>query len=264
MSLKISVITICFNNPEDVITTCKSVDQQTRKPDEHLIVDGSENQVILHYLESHPQPGFRKWKNEPDEGISDAFNKGILRASGDIIHLLNSGDYYYDDTVLQRAGKTFEANPGVKWTSGKYLQYRGNTWIESGVPFEKKKLYRGMRQVAHPTMFVKKELYDRHGLYDLDVEVAMDYDFMVRIRNEKYLFINYPLVCFAPGGKSEIEFGTGIKNIKHSYRKYIGRSAKLNLWMLWQRTLPIIMGTTLGRLLFRIKNRQKIQRPPKG
>ena len=79
---RISVITICFNNLEDVISTCQSVDIQVEKPFEHLIIDGSTSPAIKNYLETNTQPAYRRWISEKDDGISDAFNKGVLNASG--------------------------------------------------------------------------------------------------------------------------------------------------------------------------------------
>ena len=255
MQQRISVITVCFNNLEEVKTTCQSVDKQTVKPYEHLIVDGSTNNEIEDYLNSHPQPAYRKWKHEPDKGISDAFNKGAKRASGAITHLLNSGDYYYDETVLKRVEEAFEADPELMWVSGRYFQHQMGGWVESGVAFEPGKLYRGMRQVAHPTMFVKKELYDRHGYFDLSVEVAMDYDFMVRIRNEKYRFINYPLTVFTPGGNSDVRYFEGLQDVKESYRKHVGFSLKQEAWILLVKGRTHLMKTPVGKAIFRLRHK---------
>jgi len=90
--VRISIITICFNNLNELLLTLSSVDHQTHLPHEHIVIDGSTNPQIANYLNTHPQPDYRLWKSEPDEGISDAFNKGILKSTGDIIGTLNSGD----------------------------------------------------------------------------------------------------------------------------------------------------------------------------
>ena len=74
---RISIITICFNNLDDLKATCASVDGQTVHPYEHIIIDGSTKSDIKEFLENNPQPSYRKWLCERDKGISDAFNKGI-------------------------------------------------------------------------------------------------------------------------------------------------------------------------------------------
>jgi glycosyltransferase involved in cell wall biosynthesis len=253
----ISVITICFNNLNELIETCRSVDEQTVLPFEHLIIDGSTSTDIKNYLEQNPQPVFRKWICEKDNGIADAFNKGILRAKGDIIHLLNSGDTFYDKDAIQIVTDYFKADNSLMWSHAEYVQYRGDIDIISGLPFNKKLLWKGMRQVAHPTMFIKKEVYDRHGHYNTDFKVAMDYDLLVRIRNEKFFFIPKPLFCFAAGGASSTQFSTGLREVKKSYNRNIGYSFKQALWQLRQKALNYFMLTPFGKKWFRWKNSGK-------
>ncbi len=155
---RISVITICFNNPEDVIKTCASVDMQEMKPYEHIIVDGSTKPGIKEWLENNLQPAYRRWQCERDKGISDAFNKGIALAKGEITTLLNSGDTLYDNSILQRVHAVFASDPSVMWTNGRLNMFRAGVWSVTGKRFEKDKLYRGMHGVFHPTMYVKKEV----------------------------------------------------------------------------------------------------------
>lgn len=250
----ISIVTICYNNPEELKATIASVDSQLMAPFEHLIIDGSTNNQIRDYLENTPQPAFRKWISEPDKGISDAFNKGILNSRGEIIHLLNSGDRYFDGNVLEKVSKAFSNHPEIQWLHGKFVQFRAGVWVVTGKPFEMEKLYRGIRTVGHPTMFVKRALYNQYGLYDTDKKIAMDYDFLVRIRYEKFYFLDYPLVRFSPEGVSEKNIDAGLKEVTESYQKYIGRSLKHKLWMLRIKALHALTGTRFGRMIFKIKN----------
>lgn len=252
---RISVITICFNNLNELIETCRSVDVQTAPPYEHLIIDGSSDSDIKNYLKQNTQPSYRKWICERDNGISDAFNKGILHAKGGIIHLLNSGDSYYDIEAIQIVAGYFNADNSLMWTHGRYAQHRGDIDIISGSTFEKRLLWKGMRQVAHPTMFIKKEVYNRHGLYNIDFKVAMDYDLLVRIRNEKFVFIPKPIAYFAAGGASSTQFTKGLAEVKKSYRQHIGYSFKQILWQIRQKALNYFMQTTAGKKWFQWKNR---------
>lgn len=257
MSTTISVITICFNNQEELISTCQSVDEQTCQPDEHLIIDGSTNNSILNWLKTNPQPRFRKWIHEEDNGIADAFNKGINNSTGELIHLLNSGDTYYQANAIQTALDAFDNNTGLKWLHSKYVQFRGGILVISGKPFDQNLLWKGMRQVAHPSMFLKKELYVKHGLFDTSLKIAMDYDLLVRIRNEENIFLDQPLVCFAPGGASSQQFYLGLKEVKNIYQKYMGNSNRQHLWQTRQKILHVFMQTGLGKLWFVMKNKNK-------
>jgi glycosyltransferase involved in cell wall biosynthesis len=250
---RISVITICFNNLPEVIDTSATVDMQELKPYEHIIIDGSSKPDIKNYLESTPQPYYRKWICERDKGIADAFNKGIRNATGDILYLLNSGDKIYDATVLEKVTAAFQNDPSITWCHGKLNLMRGGIWVAIGKPFEKDKLYRGMRGTLHPTMYIRRELYDKHGLYDIDVKMAMDYDFLCRIADEKFTFIDYPLATFDPTGVSSSNYVKAMKESYTQYRKYYGPSFKQTLWG-WRLTIMHhLLESSFGKFLYRMK-----------
>jgi glycosyltransferase involved in cell wall biosynthesis len=255
MGLTLSIITICYNNLQDLVQTCKSIDRQTHLPLEHIIIDGSSDDDILNWLEQNDQPSWRRWIHERDNGIADAFNKGISNARGHIIHLLNSGDRYVASDSIYTVIKHFAEDPLLMWTHALFIQHRGNVNIVSGTPFEESQLWKGMRAVAHPTMFLKKELYQRHGVFNTDYKVAMDYDLLIRIRKEKFRFISTPVINFAPGGASNIHFRKGLAEVKKSFTTHIGHSTRLSLWQIRERLLYTLLRTGLGKKLFRLKNR---------
>lgn len=249
----ISIITICFNNPEELQQTCNSVDAQAVKPFEHIIIDGSTKSDIRNWLENNPQPSYRKWLCERDHGIADAFNKGINIAKGNVLYLLNSGDILFDEQVLQTVYAAFSDHPEVMWVHGLLNTLRGNIWVIVGKPFEKSKLYRGMRGVAHPTMYIRKEVYERHGLYDSNVKIAMDYDFLCRIADEPFHFINKPLATFDPTGISSTRYLDGIKESYARYRIYFGFSLKQVFWGWRQAFLYHTLNSGFGKFLYKIK-----------
>lgn len=141
----ISYITICFNNLNDVKKTISSIDSQLIHPYEHWIIDGSNTNEIKSYLESTNHPIYRKWISEPDDGIADAFNKGINLSSGDWICLLNSGDILANQNVVQIVSNFISTHPDLDWLHGKLITKRGGLTVTIGKPFEPNKLYRGMR-----------------------------------------------------------------------------------------------------------------------
>lgn len=253
MSKKISVITICYNNLEELKQTCMSVDRQALPPFEHWIIDGSSEPSIKEYLDSTPQPPYRKWINEKDHGISDAFNKGVQRATGEILNMLNSADYYFDENVLQTVSDTFNRQPGISWLHGRYQLQRGGVWVIIGKPFEKDKLYRGMRSLSHQSMFIKKELHDKYGLYDISLRNAMDYDFVCRISAEPVMFIEKPLVVFAPGGTTYTNYLKAMAEGRRVFEKHFGYSAKLVLWHTRLKLLHYTLNSPAGKLLYKLK-----------
>ncbi|MBS1580308.1 MAG: glycosyltransferase [Bacteroidetes bacterium] len=254
MSL-ISVITICFNNLADVQKTCASVDMQITQPIEHWIINGSTENDIANWLKDTPQPHYRKWINERDKGISDAFNKGITNASAAIIHLLNSGDVYADEKILSVVEETFLNNNETQWISGKIKIKRSGQIIEVGKPFNEKQLYKGMRSVAHPTWFLRKEVYNRVGLFNLNYSIAMDYDLMCRIKNEPYKFINKTMVVFDDAGVSSKNYLKSLQQNIQVYESYFGYSVKCRLWQLRLKILFYLLQTGFGKFLFSIKKK---------
>ena len=255
----ISVITICYNNLRELIETCNSVDIQNLKPFEHIVIDGSTTKDTRNYLEQNKQPFYRRWIIERDNGISDAFNKGIKNSKGDIVVMLNSGDTFFDAEVIALVTRKFEDDPSLQWLHGKYKIQRGNAWVVIGKPFEKKKLYRGMRSVCHQSMFVKRYLHDKYGLYDTTEKMAMDYDFLCRIADEPFAFLKKPLVIFQPSGVTSVNYLTSLKRAKIVYKKYFGKSIILSLWQMRLRVLYYLLRSPFGNFLYKIKRKFRLE-----
>lgn len=254
--LKISVITICFNNLEELKSTIETVDFQSTKPFEHLIIDGSTNQEIEAYLLSNTQPDYRIWICEPDNGIADAFNKGVAKSEGNIINFLNSGDEFYDSTTIQIVLEKFKLDSSLKWLHGAYVFFRGGIWLHAGTPFRLDMLYKGMRQISHQSIFAKKELFDKHGTFNESKKVAMDFDWLARVAEERGAYINYPLCKFYPDGISGTNVWGGLKEVSESYEKYRGFSIKQKAWKIRAYLLfQFTQKTTFGKMLFQLKNK---------
>jgi glycosyltransferase involved in cell wall biosynthesis len=257
--MTISIVTICFNNPEDLLVTLLSVDKQVVKPYEHWIIDGSTDGRIKNHLETHAQPLYRKWISEKDRGIADAFNKGVYRATGEIVNMLNAGDYYFNEQSLAIVTKAFYFNPDITWLHGRYQLQRGGIWVTIGKPFQAGKLYRGMRSLSHQSMFVKKALHDRYGWYDTTLRNSMDYDFVCRIRKEKFVFIKQPLVVFAPGGTTDKNYLPALKEGAKVYQRYFGSSLKLVLWQYRLKLLHHVLKSPAGKVLYKIKVQMRLE-----
>lgn len=255
----ISVITICFNNLADLQKTCQSVDAQALHPQEHWIINGSTEPGIATWLENTPQPVYRKWINERDKGIADAFNKGIGRAIQPIVHLLNSGDIYAADDVLSVIAVLFNSRPDISWISGNIELTRAGEKIVVGKPFQKSKLYRGMRSVLHPTWFVKKETYNRIGNYSPEYSIAMDYDMMCRLANEPYLYLSKTIVIFDDTGISSNQYLRSLEENKKVYTSHFGQSLLLEIWQARLKILHYLLQSGFGQWLFRLKKKMGLE-----
>ncbi len=249
----ISVVTICFNNLADLQKTCASVDAQTRLPEEHWIINGSSTKDIADWLDTTPQPPYRKWLNERDGGISDAFNKGIERATHSITHLLHAGDRYASNQVIEKVSRYFAEHPEVQWISGNIQLNRGGKTVIVGKPFEPGKLYRGMRSVSHPTWFVKKEVYGRIGGFSSKYKIGMDYDLMCRIANEPYGYLNEVIAVFDDTGISSTQYLNALKESRKIYTSYFGYSWKLVVWQFRLKILHYLLQSPFGKSLYHLK-----------
>ncbi|MES2374301.1 MAG: glycosyltransferase [Bacteroidota bacterium] len=255
----ISVITICFNNLADLQRTCASVDAQTILPDEHWVINGSTNNDIEQWLLHTPQPPYRRWLNERDKGISDAFNKGIHQAGSEITHLLNSGDRYASNDVLEGVMGVFAHNFSIQWISGNIQMTRAGKSVIVGKPFEKNKLYRGMRSVSHPTWFVKKQVYSRVGLFSSEYKMAMDYDLLCRLKNEPYAYIDKVIAVFDDTGVSSSNYIASLKESRIVYESYFGFSFLLVIWQLRLKLLHYLLQTRFGKWLFELKKKAGLE-----
>lgn len=253
--MRLIIVTICFNNTEEVQRTCLSVDAQTRKPDEHWIINGSTAPAVANLFADQPIPAYRKVINERDQGISDAFNKGIRLAGEGMIQLLNSGDELLHEKVLEMIDDFLGHHPNSDWITGKIVLRRAGHWVEVGKPFEGEKLYRGMRSVAHPSWWVSKQTYSRVGGYRSEYKIAMDYDMMCRLANSSYAFYPFAAVRFDDSGISSRQYLASLEENKKVFVSHFGSSFLLNIWQFRLRALHHILETRVGQWLFQLKRK---------
>jgi glycosyltransferase involved in cell wall biosynthesis len=253
MTYTFSIVTICFNNLADLQKTIASVDFQHLLPHEHIIINGSSNPDIENCLSQNAQPNYRLAVHESDHGIADAFNKGISKSTGEIVLLLNAGDELAASDTLSIVQDTFRANPDITWLHGKYNFKRAGIWVILGKPYEREKLYRGMRSICHQTMYVKKVVYEKYGGFSSEFKICMDYDYLVRMRDEPFIFVEKILANFAPGGISMLHSKQILKENETIYRKHIGFSFKQVIWNFRLNILITLMNSPFGKILYRLK-----------
>ena len=214
--MKISLITATYNSAETLRDTMQSVLDQTFKDVDYIIVDGgSKDGTIDIVKEFEPRfEGRLRWVSEPDKGIYDAMNKGVKMAQGEVVGILNSDDFFASDRVLETVNDTFSEIPTIE---GVYADVRYVDWHDtskivrmfSGKDFKREKICWG-KMPPHPSFYVKRECYDRFGLYSLDYPICADYDMFVKMiweGNINILYINDVFVNMRSGGTSS----SGIK-----------------------------------------------------
>ncbi len=236
--MKISVITVSYNSAATVVDTIQSVLGQSYPEVEYLIIDGGSSDETLAKLQPY-RDRIDCLVSEPDNGIYDAMNKGVARARGEIVGILNSDDFYADREVLATVAAAFE-DPSVDCVYGD-LDYVDAEVTDRVVrawrsqPYEAGAFRRGWHP-AHPSFFVRRSVYERYGDFATALPIAADYEFMLRVLERHQLrSVHLPkvLVKMRTGGASN----ASLKNIA---------KANLQCWKAWRQNglgwspLPVI------------------------
>lgn len=251
----ISVVTICFNDLEELVKTIKTVDEQTLPPTEHLIINASTKPEIANWFSTNPQPNFRRLVNMDNLQIAGSFNRGIEEAKGEYIHLLNSGDLYVSNNALETVENFLQQNTKADWISAKIKTIRTKQLVVVGKPFDPNQLYKGMRSISHPTWFVRKTVYDKVGAYNAAYRIAMDYDMLCRIKSEPYAYLDFTTTYFDNTGISSVKYIDGLKEIVKVYESNFGYSFKCRAWQLRQKLLYYFLNTGFGKWLYASKKK---------
>ncbi len=215
--MTISIITATFNAERTIETAIQSVLEQSYSSIEYIIIDGKSQDKTLDIVKKHNSQIY-KVISEPDKGIYDALNKGIKYASGDIIGFLHADDLFYHKDTIKKIADTFtrekcdavygdleyvnSQNPDKIIRYWKSCTYSPNLLKKGWMP-------------AHPTLFIRKAIYNEIGLFKIDYKISADYEFILRFFSQnKYKASYLPLVItrMRVGGESN-------KSIKNIIRK---------------------------------------------
>ncbi|MHC4555033.1 MAG: glycosyltransferase family 2 protein [Planctomycetota bacterium] len=210
--MKISVITVMLNSEATLLDTIHSVNAQTYPDIEQVFVDGGSSDRSVQIANENAQKP-HILISEPDDGLYDAMNKGIKRASGDVIAFLNSDDVYAKNEILSQAAKIFE-DDSVDAVYGDlvYVKYNDTNTVrrywKSG-PFKEDAFLKGWLP-PHPTFMCRKKLYHQFGSFDTTFKIASDYELMFRfIQRHKIKMAYLPkvFVKMRTGGASNTPGG---------------------------------------------------------
>lgn len=224
--MKVSIITVTYNSAKTLADTIQSVLDQTYTDIEYLIIDGASLDGTIEVIKRF-EPLFNarmRWMSEKDHGIYDAMNKGIAMATGDVIGILNSDDYYTSNDVIERMASEFndpeldavygdihfirdgEPNKCVRYYSSKHFHPK---WLRFGM------------MPAHPSFYCRNAVYKKVGNYKTDYKIGADYDMMVRMFwvhhiNARHLQMDF--VTMRTGGASTRDIHSRLALIKEDVR----------------------------------------------
>ncbi len=191
--MKVSIITACYNSSKTIRETYLSVKNQTYSNIEHLFIDGQSTDETLEILNNYSNQKNIKIISKSDSGIYDALNNGLKSATGDIIGFVHSDDMLASSSIIYEIILKFkEKNLDGVYGDLEYVSKDNSKvlriWKSNN--FSQKLLKKGWMP-AHPTFFIKKDVYNKHGLFNLKYKISSDYDFMTRILKDDNLNFGY-------------------------------------------------------------------------
>jgi glycosyltransferase involved in cell wall biosynthesis len=219
----ISIITVCYNSSKTILDTINSVNIQSYPEIEHIFVDGlsSDNTVEIINLNSQTK---NVVVSEKDNGLYDAINKGISIASGDVIGFLHSDDLLASSTIIldlmtEMKSKKLDGIYGDleyvdKYDTNKIIRH----WKSRKFKFS---ILKQGWMPAHPTLFLKKQVYDKHGEFNMSYKISADYDFMLRILKDndlEYGYLPEVITKMRVGGASNRSFKNILQKTREDYR----------------------------------------------
>jgi len=221
--MKISIVTAVFNRVDTIAEAISSVQSQSHGSVEHVIQDGGSKDGTLDIIKGL-ETSTTRLVSEQDEGIYDAINRGISRATGDVIGLMHSDDFFAHERILKQIARAFD-DPQVDGMYGDldYVSASNPNKVvrrwRSG-PFRKELLKKGWMP-PHPTLYLRREVFERWGYYDTSYQIAADYEAMLRwlVRGQiKLAYIPEVLVKMRMGGESNRSLGRIIQKTREDYR----------------------------------------------
>lgn len=213
--MKISLLTVSYNSAATIRDTIESIRKQDYPAIEYIVVDGNSKDGTVDIIKEH-STFITHWVSEPDKGIYDAMNKALQLATGDVVGILNSDDFYCSEHIISQVADTFN-NPQIDAIFGDLVfvdptnldkvvrKYTSAKWNPSKFAF-------GFMP-AHPTFFVRRKYYEQFGLFRTDYKIAADYELLIRflyVNKLTYKYLPLTMVKMRRGGVSSRNFMSNI------------------------------------------------------
>ena len=217
--MKVSIVTVCYNSADTILSTLNSVSRQDYPDIEHVVIDGASKDNTLDIINKHTFAN-KVVVSEPDNGIYDAMNKGLKLASGEVVGTLNADDFYIGNNVISEVSHVFKDTAidacfadlvyVDQMDTDKVVRYWKSQSYTDG-------LFKKGWMPAHPTFFVRKSVYERLGYFSLNYKIAADFELLFRFieKNKiKTVYIPKVMVKMRLGGTTNASFANVITQNK--------------------------------------------------
>lgn len=241
--MKISIITVCYNSEKHIKTAIESVINQTYNNIEYILVDGASKDKTVDIVKSYGDK-ITKFVSEPDKGIYDAMNKGFQMATGDYLAVINSDDFYMSNDAIESVVNELNKKQTDSLFADLIYVEENNTdkqvryWKSN--EFVKGSFKKGWHP-AHPTFFVKNEIYKKYGYFDLSFKLAADFELMLRFLEKHQIsscYLPKPIIKMRLGGATNKNFKNIYNQNIECYRAFIVNQLPVSILYPLYRLLP--------------------------
>jgi glycosyltransferase involved in cell wall biosynthesis len=250
--MKVSIITVTKNSVLTLEDTLLSVLRQDYPDIEHIIVDGASDDGTMALVEKYHN-NLATVISEPDMGIYDAMNKGIRKATGDVIGILNSDDIYTSKSSVSKMASAIKSSGSdVVFADLVYVKPQQTDKVVrrfSSAGFRPDQLPYGMAP-AHPTLFLRREMFDRYGYYKTDYDISADFEFMVRLFHQtdlNYTYVPETIIRMRLGGVSTRGFSSLLRSNSEMMRACLENGIDTNIFKILMKYPKKARGYLIGR-----------------
>ncbi len=243
--MKITLLTTTFNSSATVRDTLESVRLQDHPDIEHIIVDGGSRDNTLEIVATYPH--VHHVISEPDNGLYDAMNKGIRMATGDVIGIINSDDFYAHSQILSQVAALLQQTGAdslygdLEYVSPVNLKQVVRRWKSR--PYQQNLFLRGWMP-PHPTFFVRREVYNKYGVFNTNLRFSADYELMLR-----FLYQNRISACYLPqvlvhmrtGGLSNASLRNRLQANREDRQAWKINGLQPSFYTLWLKPMSKVM-----------------------
>lgn len=242
--MAISLITVTYNSSKTLRDTIQSVLAQSYSNLEYIIIDGASQDNTVSIIKKYESKfnGRLKWISEPDKGLYDAMNKGIGMATGEVVGILNSDDFFTGNNVLRQVAQAFEHDDQLAAIYGD-VHFVNPDNLDKCVRYYsskvfKRKLMRFGFMPAHPSFYLRREYFKKFGCYKSDYRIAADFEFLLRVIYKGNISIKYlpiDMVTMRTGGSSTSGMASHKRIMKEHLRAFRENGIYTNAFLLGLR-----------------------------
>jgi len=243
----VSVITIVFNGHKYLEQTIQSVLNQSYDNIEYIVIDGGSTDGTLDIIKKY-EHAIDYWVSEPDSGISDAFNKGIITSAGKWVNFMNCADKFASPDAVEKFSSHIDDNADVIFARANVVDSTGKILLTAGKPFDQKKFYRRMA-IPHQSAFHNRHYFEQYGLFDRQLKMAMVYELFLRKSPLTAVFVDKTLSVMLAGGVHETQDYLRLREVRKVKAKHCSNvAASMIAFDYWRGLARALLKRGLNRI----------------